>query len=138
MYAGAFRAFGLGHDTTRVSGHVTQTDNRTMNPPPPDGSPCDPGTIDKSGCGTRGYDHAMFTLDNAVSPSPSCVGANGAPRDADIAAGGRVFGYRSIHAREHTAVTRTILGPSIGPHGDGSVVQWGQLSWIHHNHLDGE
>jgi hypothetical protein len=66
--AGAFRAFGLINNTTRVRGDATVTDNRTRNPPPPDrGAPCDPETIDKSGCGTRGYQAAMFSLDSTSS-----------------------------------------------------------------------
>lgn len=65
--SGTFRAFGLLNNTTRVNGHVTVTDNRTRNPPPPDGSPCDPDTIDKSGCGKRGYHPAMFSLDSTNS-----------------------------------------------------------------------
>jgi hypothetical protein len=65
---GAFRAFGLGNDTKRVNGSVTETDNRRINPPPPDRSyTCEPGTIDKSGCGTHGYDHATFSLDSTTS-----------------------------------------------------------------------
>src|SRR3954451_6126547 len=34
--AGAFRVFGLLNNTTRVTGGATVTDNRTINPPPPD------------------------------------------------------------------------------------------------------
>jgi hypothetical protein len=65
--AGAFRAFGLINNTTRVHGSATVTDDRTINPPPPDGSPCDRDTIDKSGCGTRRYEAAMFSLDSTSS-----------------------------------------------------------------------
>jgi hypothetical protein len=67
---GAFRAFGLFNETRRVSGAATLTDNRTINPPDPEwppGSQCGLTTIDKSGCGTRGYDPAFFTLDSTNS-----------------------------------------------------------------------
>ena len=61
---GAFRAFGLINNTTRVSGRVTVTDDRKRNPPPPNSYLCDPDPIDKSGCGTRRFDHGMFSLDS--------------------------------------------------------------------------
>src|SRR5207302_172811 len=65
---GAFSVLGLINNTTHVNGSVTETDNRRINPPPPDGSyACEPATIDKSGCGTRGYEHAMFSLDSTTS-----------------------------------------------------------------------
>jgi hypothetical protein len=66
--AGAFSAFGLLNNTTRVSGSVTETDNRMFNPGPDRyGYPCEPRTIDKSGCGTHGYHNATFDLDSTTS-----------------------------------------------------------------------
>ena len=65
---GAFSTFGLGNNTTRVSGSVTETDNRRINPGPDRyGYPCEPLTIDKSGCRTRGYETASFSLDSTTS-----------------------------------------------------------------------
>jgi hypothetical protein len=65
---GAFSAFGLGSNTTRVGGSAMETDNRRINPGPDRyGYPCEPRTIDKSGCGTRGYHPATFDLGSTTS-----------------------------------------------------------------------
>ncbi len=47
---------------------MTETDNRRINPGPDRyGYPCEPRTIDKSGCGTRGYHNAMFEVGSTTS-----------------------------------------------------------------------
>jgi hypothetical protein len=51
----------------RVKGNATVTDNRTVNPPAPNGSLCVTDTIDKSGCGTRRYESSTFRLDSTSS-----------------------------------------------------------------------
>ncbi len=62
-----YEAFGVTNNTTQVSGYATVTDNRSVNPPPPGQRTCVPATIDKSGCGERGFDFARFSLDSTNS-----------------------------------------------------------------------
>ncbi len=62
-----YEGFGVTNNTTQVSGYATVTDNRRINPPPPGQGTCGSATIDKSGCGQRGFDHAEFSLDSTTS-----------------------------------------------------------------------
>jgi hypothetical protein len=107
---GAFSTFGLGNKTTRVDGSVTETDNRTINPGPSRyGDPCEPRTIDKSGCGTRGYDNATFDLDSTTSDE-------------------RLFGPFALHMTMDLSGTLNAFSPNPCYTGEGSLEDFGYFA----------